>query len=86
MFSCGLIVDKLRKIPSKKCVQSSTDRQLGESHRYSVVDKHSLTPQSVAQDLLRFSTCKIRYFRSVTSSVIPSFHSTYYYQDELKNL
>lgn len=84
MFSCGLIVDKLSKRLGKKCVQSSTGRLSFVLSQDSAVDKHSMSPQLVAQNLRSLSTAKIGYFVSVTSSVIPSFHSPYYYQDELK--
>ena len=84
MFSCGQTVDKLGTLSGKKCVQSSTGKLASTLLPTYVVDKHCQTPQSSTQDLRSLSTSKIRYFRSVISLLIPSFHSTYYYQDELK--
>ena len=84
MFSCGQTVDKLGTLSGKKCVQSSTGKLASTLLRIYAVDKHYKTPQLVAQNIRSLSTSKTRYFRSVTSLLIPSFHSTYYYQDELK--
>lgn len=84
IVSCVEIVDKLRINNRKKCAQSSTAQRQLQTKLSLVVDKLSISPQRRTHFISKLSTAKLTSFLSVKQLVLPSFHSTYYYQDELK--